>query len=313
MNRVMVLDGGMGRELKRMGAPFRQPEWSALALIESPDHVRQAHQAFARAGAEVLTTNAYAVVPFHIGAERFASDGRRLAALAGELARSVGDEFDVRVAGSLPPALGSYRPDRFIAEQALPIIEALVEAQAPFVDVWLVETASSIAEARLVRSVLDAAVDERPLWISYTLEDETFHVDVAADGRHGGAIHSSEGGADSSRLRSGELVSDAVVAAEAMGAELTCFNCSQPEVMADAIREAAAATDLPIGVYANVFEVGEHDGANATINDLRLEVTPEMYLDFAERWVAAGASMVGGCCGVGPAHVSALSVRWPRG
>ena len=84
-----------------------------------------------------------------------------------------------------------------------------------------------------------------------------------------------------------------------MGAERIAFNCSQPEVMGTAIRAAVAVTDLPIGVYANVFEVGEHDGANATINDLRLEVTPEMYLDFAERWVAAGASMVGGCCGVG--------------
>ena len=313
VNRVTVLDGGMGRELKRMGAPFRQPEWSALALIESPDHVRRAHEAFARAGAEVLTTNAYAVVPFHLGAERFASDGRRLAALAGQLARSVADEFGVLVAGSLPPALGSYRPDRFVAERARPIIEVLVEAQAPFVDVWLVETASSIAEAALVRSVLDASGDARPLWVSYTLEDETFHADVAAHGRHGGAIHSSEGAVDRSRLRSGELVADAVIAAAAMGAERIAFNCSQPEVMGTAIRAAVAVTDLPIGVYANVFEVSEHEGANVTVNDLRLEVTPEVYLDFAERWVEAGATMVGGCCGVGPSHVAALSTRWPQG
>ena len=88
MERVTVLDGGMGRELKRIGAPFGQPEWSALALIESPDHVRRAHAGFAAAGAEVITTNTYAVVPFHIGDERFASDGRRLAALAGELGRN---------------------------------------------------------------------------------------------------------------------------------------------------------------------------------------------------------------------------------
>ena len=309
---MTVLDGGMGRELKRIGAPFRQPEWSALALIESPEHVRRAHEAFARAGADVLTTNAYAVVPFHIGAELFESDGRRLAALAGELARSVADEFGLRVAGSLPPALGSYRPDRFVADQALPILEVLVEAQAPYVDVWLVETTSSIAEAELVRAVLDAAGETRPLWVSFTLEDQTFHRDVAADGRHT-ATHSSEGSADGARLRSGEMVSDAVVAAAAIGAELVAFNCSQPEVMGAAIRDAVAAADLPVGVYANVFEVEAHESANATVNELRLEVTPEVYLDFAERWVAAGATMVGGCCGVGPAHVSALSARWPRG
>ena len=54
---VTILDGGMGRELERSGAPFRQPEWSALALIESPAHVGRAHAAFARNGAEVITTN----------------------------------------------------------------------------------------------------------------------------------------------------------------------------------------------------------------------------------------------------------------
>ena len=136
MTRVTVLDGGMGRELKRIGAPFRQPEWSALALIESPEHVRRAHEAFARAGADVITTNAYAVVPFHIGAGLFESDGRGLAVLGSEVARSVADEFGLRVAGSLPPVLGSYRPDRFVADPALPILEVLVEAQAPYVDVW---------------------------------------------------------------------------------------------------------------------------------------------------------------------------------
>ena len=73
---IHLLDGGMGRELKRSGAPFRQPEWSALALIESPEHVLQAHEAFIRAGARVVTTNSYAVVPFHLGQTRFAEQGR---------------------------------------------------------------------------------------------------------------------------------------------------------------------------------------------------------------------------------------------
>ena len=87
---VTILDGGMGRELERSGAPFRQPEWSALALIESPKHVELAHAAFARSGADVITTNSYAVVPFHIGDVRFAKDGPRLVRLAGEIARDGG-------------------------------------------------------------------------------------------------------------------------------------------------------------------------------------------------------------------------------
>ena len=68
---LLVLDGGMGRELAAMGAPFRQPEWSALALIEAPRMVLAAHAAFVAAGADVVTTNSYALVPFHIGDARF--------------------------------------------------------------------------------------------------------------------------------------------------------------------------------------------------------------------------------------------------
>jgi S-methylmethionine-dependent homocysteine/selenocysteine methylase len=70
---VLLLDGGMGRQLQAMGAPFRQPEWSALALIEAPHTVQAAHAAFLHAGARVVTTNSYALVPFHLGQERFAA------------------------------------------------------------------------------------------------------------------------------------------------------------------------------------------------------------------------------------------------
>lgn len=45
-SHITLLDGGMGRELLRMGAPFRQPEWSALSLMEAPDLVRKAHESW---------------------------------------------------------------------------------------------------------------------------------------------------------------------------------------------------------------------------------------------------------------------------
>ncbi|TNV10762.1 homocysteine S-methyltransferase family protein, partial [Ochrobactrum teleogrylli] len=113
--KAIILDGGMGRELERVGAPFRQPEWSALALIEGPQFVREVHDGYIAAGADVITTNSYAVVPFHIGEERFAAEGLKLAALSGTIAREAADasDRDVKVAGSLPPVFGSYQPDLF--------------------------------------------------------------------------------------------------------------------------------------------------------------------------------------------------------
>lgn len=102
---VTILDGGMGRLLERLGAPFRLPEWSALSLIEAPDYVRRAHQAYVDAGAEIITTNSYGLVPHMLGEERFWKEGRTLADRAGSIARAVADAapHKVIVAGSLPP------------------------------------------------------------------------------------------------------------------------------------------------------------------------------------------------------------------
>lgn len=127
MSEVIILDGGMSRELMRLNAPFRQPEWSALALMEAPQLVEQVHNEFAAAGAQVLTTNSYALVPFHVGEDRFFRDGEKLAADAGRLARRAADAAgQVIVAGSLPPLFGSYEPDKFQAGLAPTYIGILV-------------------------------------------------------------------------------------------------------------------------------------------------------------------------------------------
>ncbi|MDF2389500.1 homocysteine S-methyltransferase family protein, partial [Nostoc ellipsosporum NOK] len=104
-NDFTILDGGMGRLLERLGAPFRLPEWSALSLIEAPHFVTRAHRAFVDSGADIITTNSYGLVPHMIGRERFEKEGRTLADRAGRIAREVADKGpgDVRVAGSLPP------------------------------------------------------------------------------------------------------------------------------------------------------------------------------------------------------------------
>ena len=292
---VTILDGGMGRELERSGAPFRQPEWSALALIESPVHVRQAHDAFARNGAEVITSNSYAVVPFHIGEDRFETDGLRLADLAGRLARETADTFGARVAGSLPPVLGSYRPDLFDAAKARPILEVLLEGLSPYADLWLAETQSSLAEVTLVRDLL--ANDPRPLWLSFTLDDHDAKAVLS--------------GTAKPVLRSGESVAEAARHASALGASALLFNCSQPEVMEAAVREARAALDgtsIAIGVYANAFASEADDAAaNETLHGIRADLTPPLYLGWARRWVDAGATMVGGCCGISPEHIGELA------
>ena len=120
---IQILDGGMGRELKKIGAPFRQPEWSALALMQSPELVSDVHTHFLNAGAAVITTNTYALVPFHIGDQTFNEQAFKLAETAAKLARDAVNaqqgeqEGNLSVAGCIPPAFGSYRPDLFDASR----------------------------------------------------------------------------------------------------------------------------------------------------------------------------------------------------
>lgn len=290
MNTFTILDGGMGRELKRIGAPFRQPEWSALALIEAPQAVLEVHRGFVAAGAEVITTNSYALVPFHIGEQRFAAEAEQLAELAGRLARAAAtDRPGIRVAGSLPPLFGSYRPDLFDAAAAPARIAPLIAGLGPHVDLWLAETLSATAEARVVADAL--AQRDKPLWLSFTLEDEA--ADAAA----------------SARLRSGEPVEDAARLALECGAAALLFNCSQPEVMEGALRAArSVAAGLPLGVYANAFPPQPKDAsANETLHDLRGDLDPPGYLHWVRRWLDCGATIIGGCCGIGPEHVAAIA------
>ena len=289
-----ILDGGMGRLLERLGAPFRLPEWSALALIEAPDYVRRAHQAYVEAGADVITTNSYGLVPHMIGEERFRRQGRALASDAGKIARAVADAAPrrVRVAGSLPPLFGSYRPEAFLAGRAPEILAELVAGMAPHVDLWLIETQSSTAEALAAA----AAVDEtgHPVFVSYTLRDE-------------------EGRTGPPELRSGEAVADAVAATLARNVAAVLFNCSQPEAMTAAVAEArrvidaAGATDVGLGVYANAFTPEPpSDEPYAGISELRADLDPTNYLRWIRTWIAAGATIVGGCCGIGPEHIAAI-------
>ena len=296
MADIRILDGGMSRELQRLGAELKQPEWSALALINAPDIVRQVHAEFIEAGADVVTTNSYALVPFHIGEERFREQGASLISLSGRLAREAADASGrkVTVAGSLPPIFGSYEPQNFDASRVQDYLGVLVENLGPFVDVWLGETLSLIAEGEAVRQAV--VKTGKPFWISFTLDDEPAQVNGAEP-----------------KLRSGETVRAAAEWAAGSGAAALLFNCSKPEVMKTAVETASSTfrekgVSLEIGVYANAFEGEQGDSAaNEGLHGTRTDLTDDVYSRFACTWADAGATMIGGCCGIGAAHIHTVA------
>ncbi|MGP4712789.1 homocysteine S-methyltransferase family protein [Psychrobacter sp. DM8] len=328
---MTILDGGMGRELERRGAPFRQPEWSALALSADPDSVRDVHLDYIKSGASVITTNSYAVTPFHLE-ERFFSEGAQLIRVAAQLAfeavqasKSLDTlQLDplqpVQIAGSLPPLFGSYRPDLFDPKRAPMIARPLLAEQIDYVDIWLVETQSSILEAITWQHLItdftatQSKHSAKPIWVAFTLDDSA--LDMATDDNE------SDKHINTAKLRSGESVTQAVEAMLALSVDAILFNCSQPEVMNLALQTAKAAlnkatvdttiTDkacnMQLGVYANAFASKQvHKQANAQLRQIRKDTTPENYLTWAKLWQASGATIIGGCCGIGTAHITQLA------
>lgn len=287
---MKILDGGFGRELARRGAPFRQPEWSALALTEAPEIVKEVHLDFIRAGAEVITTNNYAVVPFHIGQERFDAEVKDLVNIAVMQAKTAVEESrkKVLIAGCLPPLFGSYRADLFQENEAEKLAKPIIETLAPHVDFWLAETQSCLKEVETVHTLLPK--DQRDFWVSFTLQDEVQ--------------------LEQPRLRSGESIQQAADTITRLGAKAVLFNCCQPEVILQAI--VAIKPLLPngveIGAYANAFPPQNSEAtANDGLDEVRADLNPALYLKFAQEWQEAGATLLGGCCGIGPEHIAELS------
>ena len=296
MQSITILDGGMGRELERRGAPFKQPEWSALAMMEAPETVKEVHKAFIAAGSRVITTNSYALVPFHIGEAVFQQRVTELVIESARVAREAAEEAneDVKVAGSLAPLFGSYRADLYEADRAEQIARPIIEALAPRVDLWLNETQSLLAETLQIKALVDE-IDgqDKPYWVSFTLEDAEV--------------------TDQPRLRSGETVKEAVAAMAKAGVNGILFNCCQPEIIADAIQISKDVLSkindqIQLGAYANAFPPQPKNAtANDGLDELRKDLSPDSYLVWAQRWKEQGATLIGGCCGIGPEHIKALS------
>ncbi|ADE40599.1 homocysteine S-methyltransferase family protein [Candidatus Puniceispirillum marinum] len=297
---MIILDGGLGRQLAAVGAPFRQPEWSALALMEAPQYVRDVHDSFIAAGADVITTNSYAIVPFHIGQDRFDELAPQLLTLSGTLAQAAAEAADrqVKVAASIPPMFGSYEPDKFDPQTGQQMMQLFQRHLAPSADIFLAETLGSVIEAKIfLESFVDCAAD---LWLSVTLED----------------VKPVPG---APRLRSGEPLSALLDVIASKRLDGLLFNCSQPEVMHDAVTcvsefrarqpSRPAGMGLQIGVYANAFPLmnDDYEHANSTLHQIRHDITPQNYAKYAVQWAAAGADIIGGCCGISPEHIEILA------
>jgi homocysteine S-methyltransferase len=296
MTDVTLLDGGMGQELLRRSPGPASPLWSTQALIDNPGLVAEVHVSYADAGATVATSNTYAIHRDRLrgGSNHYAADGTELSDREADFeklldaamaeAQTVRDRG--RVAASIGPLAASYRPDLHPEpDVAIPLYAEVAARVAPQADVLLFETISSLSSAR---SALAAGRQtDLPVWLAFTVDDE-----------------------DGTLLRSGESMAEA--AKIVADADAALVNCSAPEAMPKAL-DALAESGRPTGAYANGFEGITKDfikgGTTADGLSARRDMGPETYATHAISWLDHGATILGGCCEVGPAHIVELRNR----
>ena len=284
---MILMDGSMGNELLARRSDLVSGLWSAQYLIDAPQLVKEIHLEYINAGADLITTNTYSTIPSYLSKKNVEDKMPELIRLAGKLAREAADdsEKEIIVAGSLPPLEESYRPDLVIdAEEAIPIYEILIEELTPFVDIFICETMSSIKEMQHVMEALNNLDNIKPVWISWTLREDK-----------------------KGRLRSGESIEEAFNASATVKPEAYLFNCTDPYAITEGIKVLKQLTQKPMGGYPNVFNVP--DGWTLD-NDIQVSVRDlsiEKFLEFAEEWRKLGASIIGGCCGIGPRFIKAIA------
>ena len=285
---MMILDGGMGQELVARAGKATSL-WSVQALLDAPEVVRQVHDEYFAAGADIATTNSYSVLPDRLEPHGLLDRLEELVRLACQLATDAREAHGSgMVAGGLGPQGFSYQPDKAPpAEQAAEVYANLAQIQAQYVDVHLLETMSSVDQAR--GGLIGAGVTGKPVWVALSVRDD-----------------------DGTRLRSGELLSDVMPLLEEFNPAAVFINCSKPEAVDTAVPILAKSGRL-VGAYANGFTgiAADFNKVGATVDMLsaRRDLDPNAYADFADGWAAHGATIIGGCCEVGPAHIAELSRR----
>jgi len=302
---VELLDGGTGEELFRRGLEDDREIWSAAALVHETSHelLVQVHESFLRAGSDYITCNNYGVTP---GVGFAEGDIVRYTAIAGKLAQEArlrSGKPEAKICGSLPPLLESYRADRVVEhDEGVHLYAVIGSALLPYVDFYLAETLSSVAEAKM--ALIGVRDYQKPVMVSFALNSQ-------------------------GRLRSGECVDDAVdellhftrTSASTVTLHGILFNCSQPEDISKALRVLNAADETKVRLHEHNIRLGAYANRLTQIPDnwalqesaapqaMRDDLDVQQFTDFVSGWIELGAAIIGGCCGVGPEYIASIHQR----
>ena len=285
---VVLLDGGTGSEIERLGVEMDDVAWCATAHVDEPGVVRGVHESYIRAGADVIIANTFATAPHilkRLGREDHGAHINRSAvAVALEARENCGRDVCVAVSMSSMPAFDEF---------AVPVND---EVRAGFVRQaeWLAEAGAELIIAEMMREtdisdmVISAArATGLPVWTGFSAG-----VDEA------GSLTSYESPVrDDEPVPFGSMAEDVL----AMGCDAAGVMHSSVHATGPALAALREMWDGPLFAYA---ETGHFVPPNWKFEDV---ISARDYLGYAKQWVEQGARIIGGCCGIGPEHIRVLN------
>src|SRR5512141_1410972 len=276
LNQVMVADGAMGTALYAKGI-FLNRCYDELNL-SLPALIRDVHQEYVRAGAEILETNTYGANRKRLAGFGFAEKLRQINQAGVRIAREVAQDqaFVAGAVGPLGVRLEPLGPVSFAEARDLfrEQVTALVEAG---VDLIILETFRDLDELReAVLAVREAAGREMPLVAQVAIEDD-------------------------GTLEDGTSAANIALALTQWPVDVIGLNCSSgPRALLEAIEAMAPHTSKPLSVMPNAGLPVTVDGRNLYL------CSPEYMAQYSRRFLEAGAKIVGGCCGTTAAHIKEI-------
>lgn len=281
--QIVIMDGGTGTEMEKRGVPMDAKGWSASSTITRPDTLRQIHEDYIRAGADIIITNTFSTARHVLKACDLADKFEEINSTAARVAleaRANAADRPVWVAGSLSTTVfGQGQPLPEVArtnfnDQA----EILAESG---VDFFMLEMMRDIEYTDIALQA--AKRTGLPVWIGYsTIVDEVNQVLLADGGRNPLSFEA---------------------ALQALDEEATPLVSIMHTLTADidpSLEILKRNWSGAVGVYAHS---GEFIMPNWQFIDM---ISPRDYAAAARRWVAEGVQVIGGCCGIGPEHIRVL-------
>ena len=285
---TILMDGGMGSEIEKRGLAS-PTTWSGGPMLTHPEVVKDIHQEYIEAGAEIIITNTFGTgrdVLEHGGLEHKIAEANRLGIEAAVQARrSSGTENSVVIAASvstMAPMAHAEVPVPF--EKALDTYrEQLGELSKGGPDVAVGEMLVRISDTLAV--IEAAAVLGLPVWVGLSLVRDGDELYLGIQDRHGG-----------------ETLQDAMNA-------IKDKDIASVFIMHTPVDDTGPGLDIVKKNWSGTFGAYAHFPGHGGPNPRANAMDPQRYLEYAKEWSEQGARIIGGCCGTSPDHIRALR-KW---